>query len=72
MMYIYRDQNVENPEEQIQKQALLEALLDTKIWTEAYLHDNPFVYITPRGQDIKGPKGRLILNKFKNVFHENY
>lgn len=72
MMYIYRDKNTEEPDDQIRKQALLEALCGTKIWTEIYLHDNPFIYITPRKQDISGEKGRLILNKFKNIFYESY
>lgn len=48
MMYIYREKNEEQPDDEIKKQALLEALCGTKIWTEIYLEDNPFVYITPR------------------------
>jgi len=48
MMYIYRKKNLESAEQQIQKQALLEALFQTQLWNEPYVRENPFLYITPR------------------------
>ena len=72
MMYVYRDKNKESPDDQIKKQALLEALLGTQVWTEDYLNENPFIYITPRKTDLEGDQGRLVQNKFKNIFYEHY
>ena len=37
MMYIYREKNLESADEQIKKQALLEALFDTQVWNEEYV-----------------------------------
>ena len=62
MIYLYRYKNDETADDQIKKQALLEALMQTQLWNEPYLKDNPFLYITPRKKDFEGNAGKLLLN----------
>lgn len=62
MIYLYRNKNEESPDDQIKKQALLEALMQTQLWNEPYLKENPFLYITPRKQDFESNAGKVLLN----------
>jgi hypothetical protein len=71
-MYIYRPQNKESADDMIEKQALLEALMMTQVWSEEYVRKNPFIYITPRSKDLEGAKGSKLLNQFKKVFFNKY
>lgn len=68
MMYVYRKKNVESAEQQIQKQALLEALFQTQIWDQPYVRENPFIYITPRSQDFETETGQQLKSQFKKIF----
>lgn len=68
LIYLYRQNNEESEHDEIKKQALLEALFDTKLWDMPYVRENPFLYLTPNTQDFEGMEGRLMLNNFKNTF----
>lgn len=62
----------ESAEDQIKKHALLEALFVTKLWSEPYLRENPFIYITPRRKDFEGEKGEQMKSILKNIFYKAY
>lgn len=72
MIYLYRNNNTESAEDQIEKQALLEAMMQTRIWNEPYVEKNPFLYITPREKDFEGEKGKKLFNQFKKIFYNKY
>ena len=57
----------EKAETKIAKQALLEALFETQLWSEPYVK-NPFIYITDNDSDFEGEKGKKLENYFKQVF----
>ena len=48
MIYMYRVENKESHEDEIKKQALLEVMMSTQLWSQPYLKRNPFVYLTTR------------------------
>ncbi|CDW79079.1 UNKNOWN [Stylonychia lemnae] len=68
----YMRQNFDElAEEKIEKQALMEALFQTQLWSEPYVK-NPFIYITDNDSDFAGDKGKDLLEMFKRVFYLNY
>ena len=78
--YIYKDfdsihrtkNNYEElAEDKIEKQAMMEALFDTQLWSEPYVR-NPFIYVTDNDSDFSGEKGILLKDHFKKVFYINY
>jgi hypothetical protein len=58
-------------ENRIEKQAMMEALFDTQIWSEPYIK-NPFIYVTDHDSDFQGEKGIHLRDHFKKVFYINY
>ena len=58
-------------EDKIEKQALMEVLFGTQIWSEPYIK-NPFVYITDNEHDWAGEQGIHLRDHFKKVFYLNY
>jgi hypothetical protein len=58
-------------EDKIEKQAMMEALFDTQLWSEPYVR-NPFIYVTDNDSDFAGEKGILLKDHFKKVFYINY
>ena len=64
--------NIEEPaEDKIAKQALLEALFDTQLWSEPYV-TNPFIYVTDHDLDFAGEEGAKRKSYFKKVFMSQY
>ena len=64
--------NMDEPvEEKIAKQALLEALFETQVWSEPYVK-NPFIYITDHDKDFEGEEGTKLKEYFKKVFYSQY
>ena len=60
--------NIDEPaEEKLAKQALLEALFETQLWSESYVK-NPFIYISDHESDFVGEKGAKLKDYFKKVF----
>ena len=51
---------------------MLETLYDTQLWNQPYVRENPFLYLTPNKSDFEDIEGRLMLNKFKNIFMQGY
>ena len=58
-------------EDKIEKQALMEVLFGTQIWSEPYIR-NPFLYITDNEHDWAGEQGVHLRDHFKKVFYLNY
>lgn len=58
-------------EDKIEKQALMEALFQTQLWSEPYVK-NPFIYVTDHDSDFDGDKGIKLREMFKKVFFMNY
>jgi hypothetical protein len=61
----------EKAEAKIAKQALLEALFQTKLWTEPYVA-NPFIYVTDKESDFQGEDGRKLKDYFTKVFYAQH
>lgn len=58
-------------EDKIEKQALMEALFGSQIWSEPYVR-NPFIYVTDNDVDFSGDQGVHLKDHFKKVFYLNY
>lgn len=58
-------------EHKIEKQALIEVLFQTQVWSEPYVK-NPFLYITDNDADFEGEKGFQLKENLKKVFYLNY
>ena len=58
-------------EDKIEKQALLEVLFDTQLWSEPYVR-NQFIYVTDSEHDWAGEQGIHLRDHFKKVFYLNY
>lgn len=58
-------------EDKIEKQAMLEALFGTQLWSESYVK-NPYIYVTDHDTDFEGEKGIHLKDHFKKVFYLNY
>lgn len=58
-------------EDKIEKQALMEALFGSQIWSEPYVR-NPFIYVTDNDVDFAGDQGVHLKDHFKKVFYLNY
>ena len=56
----------EKAEAKIAKQALLEALFCTQLWTEPYVV-NPFIYVTDKDSDFQGSDN--LKEYFTKVFY---
>lgn len=61
----------EMAEDKIEKQALMEALFGSQIWSEPYVR-NPFIYVTDNDVDFAGDQGVHLKDHFKKVFYLNY
>ena len=61
----------EKAEEKIAKQALLEALFQTQLWSESYVL-NPFIYVTDKDTDFEGEEGQKLKTYFTKVFYAQY
>ena len=61
----------ESAEDKIEKQALMEALFGSQIWSEPYIR-NPFIYVTDNDSDFAGDQGIHLKDHFKKVFYINY
>ena len=56
----------EMAEDKIEKQALMEALFGSQIWSEPYVR-NPFIYVTDNDVDFAGDQGVHLKDHFKKV-----
>lgn len=61
----------EKAEAKIAKQALLEALFQTNLWSEPYVM-NPFIYVSDKDSDFEGEEGRKLKEYFTKVFYAQY
>ncbi len=61
----------ESAENRIEKQAMLEAIFGSEIWSETYIK-NPFLYVTDLDSDFQGPNGIQLYDLFKKMFYINY
>ena len=46
--------------------------MNTQIWNEPYVRENPFLYISPRHKDFEGENGHKMQTKFKQIFIKAY
>lgn len=61
----------EKAEVKIAKQALLEALFQSQLWSEPYVK-NPFIYVTDVESDFTGEDGIKLKDYFTKVFYSQY
>lgn len=61
----------EPAEHKIEKQAMMEALFTTQLWSEPYVK-NPYMYVSDHDSDFAGEKGLVHRDHFKKVFYLNF